>query len=346
MFLKVLVKMVSVFLTIVMTVSTPAGFVLGKKEAKIARAKDNCGVSFAVISDSHLRGNFKLIFQGMLELGLEDMANAKDRLDAVVFDGDITDGGQIDQWDVFADAVSKYDIADNKFVVVGNHDTWGPNRDDFNNPEDGVKTTFIHYNKVISDRDITEMYYSDIVNGYYFIVLGSEADHVCATISDAQAQWFAQEMEKAAATGLPIFVFLHQPVNGTHGLPYNWELKKDDPEDEGGIGGECEKVVEVLKKYDNVFYISGHIHGGFKNAGYPIGPSYASVEYMENDNGNQITLINLPSYMYFDFIHGGHLVNGCGWVIEAYGDEVLLRARNFATGTWLTGYDVTVDLVK
>ena len=346
MFLKVLVKMVSVLLTIVMTVSTPVGFVLGKKEAKIARAKEDCGVSFAAISDSHLRGNFKLIFQGMLELGLEDMANAEDRLDAVVFDGDITDGGEIDQWEVFADAVSKYDIADNKFVVVGNHDTWGPNRDDFNNPEDGVKTTFIHYNKVVSDRDITEMYYSDIVNGYYFIALGSEADHVSATISDAQLEWFAGEMKKAAETGLPVFVFLHQPVNQTHGLPYNWELNKDDPDDEGGIGGESDRVTAILRKYDNVFYVSGHIHGGFKNAGYPLGPEYSSVEYMENDNGNKITLINLPSYMYFDFVHGGHLVNGCGWVIEAYEDQVLIRARNFATGTWLTGYDVTVELVK
>ena len=63
MFLKVLVKMVSVLLTIVMTVSTPVGFVLGKKEAKIAHAKDNCRVSFGAISDLHLRGNFKLIFR-------------------------------------------------------------------------------------------------------------------------------------------------------------------------------------------------------------------------------------------------------------------------------------------
>ena len=346
MFLKILVKLVSLFLTVVMSVTYPTGMFTGLQETKIYRAKDDCGVSFAAISDIHLRGNFKLIFQGMLELGLEDMANARDRLDAVVFDGDITDGGEIDQWEVFADAVSKYDIADNKFVVVGNHDTWGPNREDFNNPVDGVKTTFIHYNKVVSDRDITEMYYSDIVNGYYFIALGSEADHVCATISDTQVEWLAAEMENAAATGLPIFVFLHQPINQTHGLPYNWELNKDDPEDEGGIGGESDKVTAILKKFDNVFYISGHIHGGFKNAGYPLGPAYSSVEYMENDNGNRITLINLPSYMYFDFVHGGHLTNGCGWVIEAYEDEVLIRARNFATGTWLRNYDVTVELVK
>ena len=346
MALKTFVKIVSLFLMLVMFLTSPLGLLIGKKEARIAPEKENCIVSFAAISDMHLRGNFKPIFQGMLELGLRDMENAKEKLDAVAFVGDITDHGDFDQWDVFADAVSRYDIAKNKLVVVGNHDTWGPNRDEFDNPQDGVKPTFIRYNKLIANRDITEMYYSAIINGCYFIALGSEEDHVSAYLSDAQLQWFAAEMEKAAATGLPIFVFLHQPINGTHGLPYNWELKKDDPPDEGGIGDQSEQVVDILRQYDNVFYVSGHIHSGFKNADSKIGVKYGSVETIENNNGNPITLINLPSYMYFDFIRGSHLVNGCGWVVEVYDGEVLVRARNFATGTWLTRFDQTVTLVK
>ncbi len=345
MLLRFIAKVVSILLAMAVALTSPLSMFTGVKEHKMRRAEEDCRLSFATISDTHLRGNFKLVFQGMLELGLVDMSTAVDRLDAVVFDGDITDHGDIDQWDVFADAVSKYDVADNIFVVTGNHDTWGPNRDDFNNPEDGVLVTFTHYNKVVSDRDISQMYYSDIVNGYYFIVLGSEADRTSAFLSDEQLEWFAAEMEKAGETGLPIFVFLHQPINQTHGLPYNWELNKDDPADEGGIGDQSDRVAEILRKYDNVFYISGHIHGGFKNEGSVIGPSYSSVEYMENDNGNKITLINLPSYMYFDFIHGGHIANGCGWVIEAYEGKVLIRARNFATGTWLSGYDKTIELV-
>ena len=346
MFMKVLVRIVSLLLSFVMTLSAPLGLITGGREAKIARAKENCRVSFAAISDIHLRGNFKPVFQGMLELGFADMERARDRLDAVAFVGDITNHGYRDQWDVFADAVSKYDIANNKMVIVGNHDTWGPNREEFDNPTDGVKPTFIRYNQTVSDRDITEMYYSDVINGYSFIALGSEADHTDACLSDTQLQWFAQEMEKAAAAGLPIFVFLHQPINRTHGLPYNWELKQDAPEDKGGVGDQSALLVEILKQYDNVFYISGHIHAGYKKSDSKIGAKYGSVEYMENNNGNPITLVNLPSYLYFDFIHGGHLANGCGWVIEAYDDEVLIRARNFATGTWITLYDETVELVK
>lgn len=344
MFMDLFVRFVSVVLSVVMTLVSPLGMLAGCSHTKIARAKADCRVSFAAISDMHLRGNFKPIFQGMLELGLRDMEFAQDKLDAVAFVGDITNGGEISQWDAFADAVGKYDVARNTMVVVGNHDTWGPNRDDFDNPVDGVKTTFIRYNQLISGREITEMYYSDVVNGCTFIALGSEADHVDAFLSDAQLEWFAREMEKAAALGTPIFVLMHQPINGTHGLPYSWEMHRDDPPETGGIGEQSAEVEAILKRYDNVFYISGHIHGGFKNAGSRIGAEYASVETVENDNGNPLTLVNLPSYLYPDFSRGGHVANGCGWVVEVYDDEVLLRARNFAAGTWLTRFDQAVKL--
>ena len=345
--LPVLAKCVSIMLSVVMFLSTPLNLVTGKKQAKIARAEEECRVSFATISDLHLRGNFKLIFQGMLELGLEDFSGAKDRLDAVVFDGDITNNGTIEEWDVFAEALSNYDIADNTIIVTGNHDTWGPYTDDdkWDDPEEGFKPTFIKYNKIIAGREITEMYYSEIINGYHFIVMGAEEDHVWSYISPEQISWLDAELAKSADTGLPTFVFLHQPVNETHGLPYTWELDDTQPPEEGGIGEQNAEVVKVLKKYDNIFFISGHIHAGLKVESDSIGADYASVEYMKNDNGNNITLINLPSYMYPDFIRGGHIANGCGWVVEAYDTKVMLRARNFGTGTWLTKYDVTVDLV-
>ena len=312
--MKNTVKFVSLFLSVVMTLCTPLTLITGSRHMKLAHAKEECRVSFAAVSDIHMRGSFKPIFQGMLGLGLADIESAKDKPDAVVFVGDITNHGDLDEWDAFSETVSRYDIADNLLIAAGNHDTWGPNRDDFSNPTDGVKPTFIRYNKTISDREITEMYYSDIVNGYSFIVLGSEEDRTSAYFCDAQLQWFAREMEKAAKTGLPIFVFSHWPVNGTHGLPYNWEKNKNDPPDKGGIGDQSAQVEAILKEYDNVFLISGHIHAGFKQSGSKIGPEYASVETMKNDRGNPITLINLPSYMYFDLIRGGHAANGCGWV--------------------------------
>ena len=346
MFNTILARIVSIFLSVFMFLFTPANLVLGKKTAEISDAEENCRLSFAAISDIHLDEKASFISDGMFELGLMDMEKAKDRPDAVVFDGDLTNHGYIGQWDIFASSVEKHDVSDNLFIVTGNHDTWGPNRDDFTNPVDGVLTTFVKYNKSIAGREINNMYYSDVVNGYYFIVLGSEHDNTSAYLSDAQLEWFAGEMKKAAETKLPIFVFCHQPINGTHGLPYNWNLSKEDPADEGGLGEQSDAVVEILKKYDNVFYITGHIHAGLKNEKDKLGVDYSTVEYMKNNNGNNITLVNLPCFANPDVIRGAHISNGCGFVVEAYDSHVLLRARNFGAGTWLTKYDVTVDVVK
>ncbi len=333
MLLTAFVKFVRVLLVGVMSLSFCLSPLTGDKLGKIEDAKDNCNASFAVISDLHLKDNF--IRQGMLELGFDDMANAGDRLDAVVFDGDITDHGYIDMWDCFARAVAKYDMADQYVIVTGNHDTWGPDRDNI----ETVKQTFIDYNKKISNRDISEMYYTTTIGKYPVIVLGSEEDHTNATISQKQIDWLAQEMENASKTGLPIFVFLHQPINQTHGLPYNWEMDETDPLDEGGIGDASDAIFDILKKYNNVFYISGHIHSGFSNA--DSGNKYVSVE--EKDG---VHLINVPCYEYPDVVHGGNITNGTGYLFEVYDDEVMIRARNFAMSTWCTKYDVTIPLTK
>lgn len=330
--LSILVKAVRLLLLGVMSLSFIFSPITGDKQGKIERYADDCNASFAVISDLHLKDNF--IRQGMLELGLDDMQGAKDRLDAVAFCGDITDHGYVDMWDCFAEAVSKYDMADQYIIVEGNHDTWGPDRDNI----ETVKQTFIDYNKKISGRDITEMYYTTSIGKYPVIVLGSEEDHTNATISQTQIDWFAEEMAKAAQTGLPVFVFLHQPVNQTHGLPYTWEMNEEDPPDEGGIGDASDDIFNIMKQYKNVFFISGHIHGGFSNS--DDGNEFVSIE--EKDG---VHLINTPCFEYPDVVRGGNITNGTGYVFEVYDDQVMIRARNFATSTWCTRYDVTIDLV-
>ena len=145
-------------------------------------------------------------------------------------------------------------------------------------------------------------------------MLGSEDDSTDAFLSKTQLKWFAAQMKKAAATGKPIFVFLHQPLNGTHGTPYNFDLDRDADADEGGVGEQSDQVLRILKKYDNVFYFSGHLHAGFKNAGSKLGAPYASIEYLKNNNGNRITLVNSPMYIFFDLSTAAMLrLAAVGW---------------------------------
>lgn len=328
------VKKVKVIISLVLAIIGAFSPAFAGSVAPIERAKDGCKSGFAVISDTHIKANF--LRQGMLELGLADMEKATDKLDALVINGDITDSGHVDMWDTFADAMLKYDVAKQTVLVEGNHDVRGPKPHDMNT----VRQLFTQYNKKISNRDVTQLYYTTTIAGYPAIILSGEEDQTSAYITDEQVEWFAAEMEKASKTGLPIFVFLHQSINGTHGLPYTWEMNKHDVPERGGIGEKSDEILAIIKQYKNVFYISGHIHAGFANEDSRRAV-YTSVEQHDG-----YTLINLPSYMYADFTRGGFLSNGTGYVFEIYENEVMIRARNFATGRWVPKYDVTVPLSK
>ncbi|MBR4767319.1 MAG: metallophosphoesterase [Clostridia bacterium] len=328
---SVLFKPIRAGIAVFMAVASIFGGLLGFEKAEISHKSDGCLASFAVISDTHLtEANGR---REVLEIGLEDMSKAKDRLDALVICGDITDHGYDTMWESFALALSKYDISDNNIMVIGNHDTWG---------SDDVAVTkenFIKYNKLATGREISEVYYTTEINGCPAIVLGSEGDHTYATVSDTQIEWFAQQMEAASQTGRPIFIFFHQPVNDTHGLPYTWEMNKEDEPGTGGIGDASDRILEIIKQYKNVFYISGHIHEGFSTE--DDGTVYASIEKYDG-----YTLINVPCYMYSDFLRGGNFLNGTGYVVEVYENEVLFRARNFISGIWQPKYDTAIELTK
>lgn len=297
---------------------------------------DDVKLSFAVVSDIHLKGEYYR--DDELSAALLDMQNATRRLDAFVMDGDNTDHGMPEQYEELKSVVEKFDPADNLFMVIGNHDTWSDDENGNNDPA-YVKELFIKYSKEITDRDLDEVYFSQVINGYHFIVMGSESTHVAPTFSDRQIAWFASEMEAASQDGMPIFVFSHTPLNGTHGLPYSFSLDKDAPEDEGGIGEENDAVKEILTSYDNVFYITGHIHGGFTKNLRGILTDYKSVEDVDGVTCINLTCFGTPAPNGLDL-----LTMGTGYVVEVYGDRVELRARNFMTGNWLPVFDFTFDL--
>ena len=324
-----------VILSLFMVLTNIFSFATGNEARRIEHKADGCEMSFAAVSDYHLQ-DYSL-FEWLADCGLLDMSRAKDRLDAVVFNGDNTNLGSDAEYERLAKSIKRYDVADQTILTIGNHDTWCGSWDGPRSSEESVGT-FCEWNKIISGREIDRPYYSTEINGYPAIVLGSEGNDTCAYVSDAQLRWFAGEMEKASQSGKPVFVFFHQPINGTHGLPYNWEREDDADPDDGGIGPQSDAVLAVIEEYSNVFYVSGHIHAGFSVDEKKNG--YLSVEKHDG-----YTLVNLPSYSIGDFFqHGGEWQIGTGYVFEVYENEVLIRARNFITGTWMTKYDQTVPI--
>ncbi len=291
---------------------------------------EECKLNIAAISDIHMD---KTVLRSiMLEFGLYDMENSDEEIDLLVCSGDLTDHGEKEQWDMLADTFAKYTPAKEIILAQGNHDTWTEDEG-----YDLARDYFIEYNNKITGRNTESEYYSTKVNGYTFIVLASETDRTSMYMSEKQLKWFTDEMEKASKDGLPIFVVSHWPINQTHGLPETWGDEDMEPDD-GGIGDQSAAVEEILKKYKNVFMITGHIHNGFSNERQADINGYVSVE-----SDGSFHSVNLPAYMYMTM--RGRVSNGTGYQIEVYDDRVEIRARSFSAGVWYTDYNTTIPLI-
>lgn len=289
-----------------------------------------CRLNMAVISDIHMTDEkYRSL---TLEFGLSDMEDTDYPYDALIATGDLTDHGEKQEWEMLAGTFAKYNPAKSIILAQGNHDTW--------TEDDGyslAKDYFIRYSEEITGREIEHEYYSEKINGYTFVVLASEDDRTSMLMSDEQLEWFEAEMEKASKDGLPIFVVSHWPLNESHGLPETWG--EDEPEpDDGGIGDQSAQVEAILKKYDNVIMLSGHIHNGFVKEGQDSVYGYTSVE-----SDGSFHSVNLSQFMYPTI--RGRVANGTGFVIEVYDDKVEIRPRSFTAGVWYTDYNVTIPLV-
>lgn len=326
-FIAFIKGLVSVILT-VLNVFT--GLIFGDFTADTKPLYEDCRLNFAAVSDIHMTDEQARV--DMLKFGLQDMQNSDYPLDLIIGAGDLTDHGEPEEWANLEKAFADYTPAKNIILAQGNHDTWTSD-DDY----ELSRELFIEYNEKIAGREIDEVYYSTKVNGYTFIVLGSEEDHTYAYFSDTQLDWLANEMAIASQDGLPIFVVCHWPINQTHGLPETWGEDDMQPDD-GGIGDQSARVEEILKSYENVIMISGHIHSGFANERQEDVYGYVSIE-----SDGSFHSVNLPSYMYMTI--RGRIANGTGYTFEVYDDKVEIRARSYSAGVWYTDYNYTIELV-
>lgn len=275
---------------------------------------DNCKMAFVALSDTHLRDT---AFQPHLFAnGLQDIDNAETPFDALVIAGDISEMGDGPSYDVTWEALDNSEIGKKPVLLAtGNHD---------------IRLAYEYQTELIMDKageylgiEIDKPYYSYEVNGYKFIVMGSdEWQFEKAVISDEQLAFIDSELE--AANGKPSFVICHQPLADTHGLPEVWK--------NGDLGEDSAAVKAVLMKHKNVFYLNGHLHDGVYEK---------SLEIFDEENG--VYSINLPAFGK-DNDYGEFSQTGLGTYVEVYEDSVVFTARDFARGEILEGYTYTFDI--
>ncbi len=280
--------------------------------------------TMAIIADPQV-SNYILKRVPVLKAAGEDFHNAECKLDALVALGDIAENGLPVEYQVFYDNLSGLDTR--YIMAVGNHDIRL-------RAYKQTLCTFGHFANTLNGDDSFDSFsYSEVINGYKVIVLGSDKSVFEESyISDAQLEWLDDEIK--AENGKPVFVAIHQPLKNTHNVEVAW----NSPFEGGGtVGDQSVALKAIMSKYDNVFLLSGHLHSGF-------GPdTYNNVDGIHS--------INLPS-LSIENKDGTYNNAGTGYILEIYEDEVIFRARDFAKGVWVaeatgdSSYDLVIPVKK
>lgn len=278
--------------------------------------KDNLQISFTVISDGHLEGNEGQKHDNYGE-GFCDMASAEVMSDALVMVGDNTMNGQAVETSMLYGLMRKYNKIENVLMAVGNHDICPGehNTGDY----DKLKQRFIDYNNAFLDHQIENLYHSQVIDGYHFIILSSDCDAgIQQYLSPEQLEWLDAELQSAAESGKPVFLFSHWPLNDV--FPDVWA--------EGHVGEQSDELHALLTKYENrIFYFTGRLHMGLFENGYGV-----------KEDG-QITYINVPSFGSENTDGDADVQDtGLGLQVEVYENEVVVRVRNFVQHEW-TDYE-------
>ncbi|NMP38276.1 MAG: hypothetical protein GX051_09210 [Clostridiales bacterium] len=291
-----------------------------------AKQPDKIKLNAAILSDTHVNSSPKCIRK--LRNGLSDMERATTPNDVFISVGDTTDRGIAENWEICERIFSEHKPAEKLFIVQGNHDRWR------NEDGDGLGVElFLKYSGRLSGVERSAPWFSETVKGYTFIALSQEDDDL---LSERQLEWFSDTMEKASHNNLPIFVFMHESLNVSHGLPYVWEARwsgKRLPDIyRSGAGVNSDDIEAIMRKYKNVFYFSGHIHLGLTWMRQMHRFGYSNFE-----SDGSFHKINVPSFMHFN--HHGLPCSGLGYQLEVYDREVLIRPRSYAAYLWYSMFD-------
>lgn len=239
---------------------------------------------------------------------------ATPRVDAVIMAGDITNAGHIKEYRLLKRLFTVYGDPKKAVPQFGNHDCRGTSIYPYYHEAEQLFEDFCRF----CGRDVHAPYYLTTVNGYYFIVMGTDKLlQNTMYVSPEQLEWLDRTLALASTSGKPIFVINHQSPDTRNGIPEKWA-------GDGGIGEQSEAVEAILKKYsakNKILFVSGHLHK-------------LDDKSFEQANEN-LYFLNLPSFEYD---------NGAGFVMDVYDDRIELLCRSFITGIYTPDHHRTIEL--
>ncbi|MBQ5663257.1 MAG: metallophosphoesterase, partial [Bacteroidaceae bacterium] len=246
--------------------------------------------TFAVISDVHLGSSTGEGAMVKVPRALKNLTSQK-KLDAIFVVGDLTDGGNPNQYkqlvSVFSNEGNFVKPVGQKIFMMGNHDNYSA----ISNYKNGLKS-FNNGKEYPLDQYI-------VIKGYPFITIsnrnGSNNDDTNPsngegaypkTVQDTLASWLARAAKECP--GKPIFVFTHIPPK--YGCYSSWPGEGDS---ETWPTWGMRVLNPILNKYPQAVVFSGHSH-------FPLGDprSIHQGVNQDSDKQNYYTVINTGSTTY------------------------------------------------
>ncbi|MCR5485480.1 MAG: metallophosphoesterase [Clostridiales bacterium] len=285
------------------------------------KASADCRLKFIAWADPQI-SNYILKRDPIFVSSCEDVKNSKTKFDAMLIAGDIVENGLPCETEHVTENLPKDNIK-NFVLATGNHDVR------LHPYKQTVKrfTAFTNgLNEEIGSKlRIDALHYKTVINGYTFIVLGTDKTMFEeAYLSDSQLSWLDDSLKEASKSGKPIFVTVHQPFKKSHGLPKTWNSPTQYA---GSIGAQSDALKNVLKKYKKIILISGHLHTGIGEY------TYQNIEGIHS--------VNLPS-LCVQNRDGRVNDHGLGFWVEVFRTKVVFHARNFSEGKDYPNENITI----
>ncbi|MDF2670339.1 MAG: phosphohydrolase [Paenibacillus sp.] len=285
--------------------------------------------SFVILSDLHVNSGFSYPSEH-LHTTIRDLLNFETKVEAIVLTGDITEAATKEDYREFRKIINSYTLPQ-IHANMGNHEyyniwisqegAWSKETMPNGKSDAGSREAFMR------TFGYEKPYHSFKVSNYQVIMLSQETyvqekpDVIeGAWYSDEQLQWFKETLAQSKGDR-PIFVMIHQPLPAV------------------GVDGGNHQVIrakefrEILKPYKNVFVFYGHNHQDFSNGK----PHYYKETFHLFNNSSVGRVLNSSN-------EHKNKDSAQGLYVQVYANKVVIRGREFSTGTWIEEANWTVSL--
>lgn len=245
-------KIICVLLTALLAFSFAACDTGEKLPPSVAFDENSIVLTFAAMSDVHESGTTGTQQDKKFRAAL-DLINSLYDVDALLFAGDLTDGGTAEHAAIFGSVIEEY-YPDGIPVIyaLGNHDGYGGNGPDL------YPTVYpeFFYSADIDKDSIDSGNRHAVVNGYHFITL--EVTDYCGSdgkchYSEETIEWLRGALSDAAADdpSKPIFFATHAQLYGT---VYGSDLPGS------GTCWYSDELNGIFAEYPQCVTFAGHVH--------------------------------------------------------------------------------------